>query len=273
MMHASKSERAANEAMVNTVDRIAVWALVLGVVLLALSAVGLLGQQVPDELTLDDAIALAKSNNLTFLSTANDQAAADWQVREAWAQFVPSVTTNIGGPWQEAGAQRFGSFVFEGQRTDWLYTGYGIDASMRIDGRSIFGVPAARANRRATEARSTSPEFELDSRVGFQYMTVLRAEDGVDVAQRQLDRARQNLRIVNTRVEMGPAARTEGKQVEVDLGRAEVVLIQAERDLRQARLMLSEQIGVIVPGDMRHSSEFEVFEPDFEVSDPLVMST
>lgn len=99
MTHASKSERAANEAMVNTVDRIAVRALVLGVVLLALSAVGLLGQQVPDELTLDDAIALAKSNNPTFLSTANDQAAANWQVREAWAQFVPSVTTNIGGTW------------------------------------------------------------------------------------------------------------------------------------------------------------------------------
>lgn len=272
-MNEPKGDRVANfRAIFDRLDRIAFRALVLGSALLALSSTSLFAQQVPDELTLDDAIALAKANNPTFLSTANDQPAANWQVREAWAQFVPSVTTSLGGTWQEAGQQRFGSVVFEGQSTDWLYTGYGFNANMTIDGQTIFGVPAARANKRATQARISSAEFNLESLVALQYMTVLRAQDGVDVAQRQLDRARQNLQIVTTRVETGAAAGTDGKQAEVDLGRAEVGLIQAERDLRQSRLLLSEQIGVVVPSDVLLSSAFEVFEPALDVDGLLAAS-
>ena len=88
-------------------------------VLLALSATSLLGQQAPRELTLEEAIVLAKANNPAFLSTQNDQASASWMVREAFAQFVPSVTTNASGTWMEAGTQRFGTIVFEDQITDW----------------------------------------------------------------------------------------------------------------------------------------------------------
>jgi len=241
-------------------------------VLLALSATSLLGQQAPGELTLAEAIALAKTNNPGFLSTQNDQASADWQVREAYAQFVPSVRTSVFGTWQEAGSQRFGTIVFEDQITDWAFSGYAFDFGMTIDGNSIYGIGNARANKRATEARITSAEFNLESTVGLQYMTVLRAIDGVDVAQRQLDRAHQNLQIIQTRVQTGAVAGTEGKQAEVDLGRAEVSLIQAQRDLRRSRLQLSEQLGVSLPSDVQLLSEFEVFEPDYDLEAMLTMS-
>lgn len=253
--------------MFETVDRIALRVLVVGLVLLAISAVGAAGQQVPVELSLDDAIDLAKGNSPTFLSTANDQPAADWQVREAYAQFLPSVNTSLFGTWQEAGSQRFGTIVFPGQSTDWLYTGYAVNFGMTIDGNTIFGIPNARANKRATEERINAAEFNLESSVALQYMAVLRGMEGVDVAQRQLDRARQNLQIVQTRVETGAAAGTDGRQAEVDLGRAEVALIQAERDLRQARLLLQEQLGVPIDENVRLSSEFELFEPDFDIDE------
>lgn len=271
-MNDQEGERVVNRAMVARIDRVAVRALGAGLVLLALSATSVLGQQSPDQLTLEDAIGLAKANNPTFLSTQNDQAAANWQVREAYAQFLPSVRTNFSGTWQEAGAQRFGAFVFEGQSTDWLYTGYGVNLGMTIDGNTIFGVSNARSNRRATEARIDAAEFNLESLVALQYMTVLRAADGLDVAQRQLDRAQQNLQIVRTRVQTGAAAGTDGRQAEVDLGRAEVGVIQAERDLRQARLLLSEQLGVSLDDDVRFLSEFQVFEPEFDVTELMSVS-
>lgn len=245
-------------------DGIAARVLMIALLLMALYANALLGQEAPFQLTLEDAISLAKGNNPTFLSTQNDQSAANWQVREAYAQFLPSVNTSMFGTWQEAGAQRFGTIVFEGS-TNMLYSGYGINLGMTIDGNTIFGIPNARANKRATQARVTAAEFNLESTVAFQYMAALRALDGVDVAQRQLDRARQNLQIVNTRVSTGAAAGTDGKQAEVDLGRAEVTLIQAQRDLRQARLLLAEQLGVSLDQDVRLSSEFEVFQPDYDV--------
>lgn len=253
--------------MVAAVDRIAMRVLVVGLVLLAISAVGVSGQQVPNELSLEEAIVLAKAHNPGFLSTANDQASADWQVREAYAQFIPSVRTSLAGTWQEAGSQRFGAVIFEGASTDWLYTGYSVNFGMTIDGNTIFGVPQSRANRTATEARIDAAEFNLESVVALQYMQVLRTMEGVDVAQRQLDRAQQNFQIVRTRVETGAAAGTEGTQAEVDLGRAEVALIQAQRDLRQARLLLQEQVGVPIDEDVRLISGFEVFEPDFDIEE------
>ncbi len=259
-------------AWVKTVDRIALRALGVGVLLLMMFATAAYGQSLPEELTLEEAIVLAKSNNPAFLSTANDQAAANWQVREAWAQFIPSVRTSAFGSWQEAGSQRFGTIVFEGQSTDWAFSGYNVNFGMTLDGNTLFGVGNARANSRATAARIDSEEFNLESLTALQYMTVLRAQDGVDVAQRQLDRAQQNLQIVETRVSTGAVAGTDVKQAEVDLGRAEVTMIQAERDVRAARLRLQEQIGIEMGSGVRLSSEFEVFEPSFDLDELLVWS-
>jgi outer membrane protein len=233
----------------------------LGAILVFTSVLG--AQQTPTELTLEDAIALAKGSSPTFLSAQNDQAAADWQVREAYAQFLPGVNAQVNGVWQQAGAQRFGTVSFQ-QNTDWYYSGYGISLGMTIDGNAIFGVPNARANKRATEAGIAAAEFQLESTVAFQYMQVLRGQEGVVVAERQVERARQNLQIVQTRVSTGAAAGTEGGQAEVDLGRAEVTLIQAQRTLSQARLLLAEQLGITLGDDVVLSSAFEVFEPAFD---------
>jgi outer membrane protein TolC len=238
----------------------------------ALLATSVVGQMVPQELTLEEAIGLAKSNNPTFLSTQNDQAAAGWQVREAYASFLPTATASGSANYTEAGVQRFGTVTLEDQTTDWYSSSYNLSLNWTLSGNTIFGVSNARANRRAIDARVDAAEFGLESNVAFQYMAVLRAQDGVDVAQRQLDRARQNLQIVNTRVSTGAAAGVEGRQAEVDLGRAEVVLIQAQRDLRQARLMLAEQLGVQLDEDVRLSSAFDVFEPDFDPQELLELA-
>ncbi len=240
-------------------------AIASALVLLALAASALVGQQAPTELTLDEAIRLAKLNNPIFLSTQNDRGPAAWQRREAYASFLPTVNASGGLGWQEAGQQRFGTVVFDQQTTDWAFSSYNLSLNWNLSGQEIFGVPNARANERATGARIDAAEFDLESRVAFQYMSALRAQDQADVAQRQLDRAQQNLRIVNTRVETGASAGTEGKQAEVDLGRVEVALIQAQRDVRQGKLLLAEQLGVPLPVDVELASAFEVFEPDYEL--------
>jgi len=238
-------------------------------VLLALTATVLVGQQVPRQLTVDDAIRLAKLNNPTYLSTRNDVSQANWQEREAYAAFLPTVSANGAAGYQEAGVQRIGTLVFDDQITDWAFSSYGLNFSMTISGQTIFGIPNARANKRATQARVGAAEWNLESIVAFQYMAALRAQDQLDVAQRQLDRARQNFQIVSTRVETGAAAGTDGKQAEVDLGRAEVALIQGQRDVRQSRFLLAEQLGVQVGADVELSSQFEIFEPDFQVEELL----
>lgn len=228
---------------------------------------GAVGQEGPERLTLEAAVDLARANNPGFLSTRNDRGVAAWQEREAYGSFLPSVDASGSAGFTEAGTQRIGTLDFGAQGTDWYSSSYNLGLTWTLSGNTIFGVSNARSNRRATEARVDAAEFDLESRVALQYMAALRARDQVEVAERQLDRARQNLRLVEGRVSAGDAAGTEGTQAEVDLGRAEVGLIQAERDLRQAKLLLGEQIGLGLDPDVELVSEFEIFEPTYDVDD------
>ncbi len=245
--------------------------LAAALVLLGLAATALAGQTVPKQLTLDEAIRLARDYNPTYRSTENDRPSADWQTREAYSAFLPTVNAGSSATWQQGGKQYVGSVSVgdETAGTDFYQSYYRLSANWQLNGNTIFGVPAARANRKAVDARITAAEFNLESQVALQYMAVLRGQDGVDVAQRQVDRAEQNKKIVETRVSSGAAAGTEGKQAEIDLGRAQVALIQARRQFRDATALLGEQMGVPLPEDTELASEFKVFEPTWTLEDLL----
>lgn len=234
---------------------------------------GVAAQSVSGTLTLGDALRLARGNNPGFLSTRNDVGAADWRVREAYGAFLPQVSASGSASYTEAGVQRIGTLDFGAQSTDWYSSRYSVNVSWTLDGATLFGVPNAKANRAAAEAGVASAAYNLESVVTLQYMAALRARDGVAVARRQLERARQNLRLVETRVASGAAAGTEGKQAEVDVGRAEVGLIQARRQYREAVALLAEQIGVVLDeAGVDLSSSFEVFEPTWDREELLAWS-
>jgi outer membrane protein len=232
-------------------------------VALALGATALVAQDT-QALSLGEAIEVAKRNNPNYRITANDQAVADWSVREAYGNLLPGVTAGGSASYTEAGVQRFGTVDLGVQTTDWYSSGYSLSFSWGISGNAIFGVSSARAAQESTAAGIRAAEFNLESQVTLQYMTTLRARDAVAVASDQFERARQNLDIVQTRVSMEDVAATEGRQAEVDLGRAEVALLQAERLFRAEQHRLMEQMGVPLEGQIDLVSEFEVFEPTWD---------
>ncbi len=240
--------------------------------LLAAAVATASAQEAPPSLTLDEAIRLAKDFNPTYQSTRNDRPAADWRLREAYSGFLPTASANSSFSWVEGGAQRFGTVDLGTSGTDWYQSYYNLSVSWQLDGSTVFGLPAARANQRAVDARITAAEFDLESQVAMQYMAVLRAQDGVEVAQRQLERAAQNLQIVRSRVSSGAAAGTDGTQAEVDLGRAEVGLIQAQRQYREGMALLAERLGTTLEGDTRLSSAFPVFQPGWDRDELMALA-
>lgn len=238
-------------------------ALAGALVALAFGAAALVAQET-QPLSLAEAIDVAKRNNPTYRIAANDQAAADWGVREAYGNLLPGVTAGGSASYTEAGVQRFGTVDLGVQTTDWYSSGYSLSFNWGISGNTIFGVSSARAAQESTAAGIRAAEFNLENQVTLQYMAALRARDAVAVARDQFDRARQNLDIVETRVSMEDVAATEGRQAEVDLGRAEVALLQAERLFRAEQHRLMEQMGMPMEGELDLVSEFEVFEPTWD---------
>ena len=241
---------------------------------LLVTATAALGQTT--QLSLDEAIDIAKANNPLFLSTANDVDQANWEAREAYGQFLPSFTVGGGAQYTDAGVQRFGVFTgsdISAGTTDYFISDYFMQAQFNFSGQTLFRARTARANSRATRARVGAAEFNLESAVTVQYLAALRAREAVEVAERQVARWNANHETVSGRVQAGAALSTDGKQAEVDLGRAQVTLLQAENLYRTEVARLMEQMGNALDGSPELVSDFQVFEPSWDRDELLVMAS
>ncbi len=223
-------------------------------------------QEQPWRLSLDEAVELAKRNNPTYLQVQEQVSAASWGVREAYASFLPSVNTSAGLQYVGAGTQRFGIFTgadIGAGTTDYYLSDYSLSLNYQLSGATFFNLASSRADKRAATASVRAAEYNLEFNVTQQYLTALRARDAVEVARRQVERAEENYELATARAEAGAVPGTDAKQAEVERGRAQVALIQAENDYRVQRLILLERIGVPSARPLVLVSEFEVFEPEW----------
>ncbi len=200
----------------------------------------------PRILTLEEAISLAQRHNPAFLTRSNDTGVAEWGVREAYAGFLPTVTTNMRAQYVAAGTQSFGTFTgadIGAGSTDYFLSDYALRLNLSLSGRTFFRAKRARAERGAAYAGVEAASFTLSTDVTRQYLLTLRAQEGVRVAERQFQRADENFELASARVRVGSAVATEGKQAEVERGRAEVAVLGAHNLLAAERLRLVEQLG------------------------------
>lgn len=227
-------------------------------------ATPVLARQEPSPtLTLEEAIALARRNNPDYLAQRNNSTSADWSVREAYGALLPGASANTSLSWQGAGTQRFGIFTGEdfglgSSTTDYYSSSYGLSLSYRLSGSSLIAPGREKASRRAVEAGIEAAEFTLDANVTRGYLAVLRAQDGVTLARSELARAEENLKYAQARVQVGAAIPMETKQAEVERGRAQVALLQADNLVRTERLRLMQVLGVQFDGEMLLTSRFDV---------------
>jgi outer membrane protein TolC len=232
--------------------------------LMLLSPVGAAAQQPAATLTLDDAIRLARINNPGYLARTTDARDADWAVRSAYASLLPGATVSTTFGYQGSGTPRFGSFTggdFGLARTPgYLTSGYTIGLNYQLSGATVLAPTREQASRRAVMAGIEAAAFNLDALVTRQYLAVLQAQDGLTLAQQELERARDVRRLAAARVAVGEAIPLEAMQAEVQEGRAEVALLQAQNQVDTERLRLIETLGIDIDDELVLTSTF-VVEP------------
>jgi outer membrane protein len=227
-------------------------------------------------MTLAEAIALARRNNPDYLAQQNDAGVADWAVREAYGALLPGASVSTSFGWQGAGTPRFGIFTGDdfgiGETTSYYSSSYSLGLNYRLTGASLLAPRQEKANRRATEATIDAAGSALDRAVTTQYLTVLRAQDGVTLARAELERARENLKFAEARVQVGAAIALETKQAQVETGRAEVALLQAENAVQVELHRLMQQIGVPLERAVTLTSTFSVIQLPFTQQDLITMA-
>lgn len=233
-------------------------------------------QQPPATLSLEEAVELARRYSPGYRAQLNDEGVADWAVRSAYGSLLPSLSVSSGIDWRAGGTPRFGLFSSQdvglGRTPDQLFSDYFISVGFQFSGRTFFRMAQERAARAATRARIQAASFTLDSDVTRAYLSALRARDAVELSKKELERAQEALRLAQGRFEAGAASRLDAAQAEVDQGRAEVTLLQAQSTEETEKLRLLQRIGLELDRDVELTTELKLFEPQWELEELTVFA-
>jgi len=232
------------------------------------------GQSVPASLSLADAIALARQNSPAYRQTLNDRNPAAWGARNAYANFLPSLSASGGWGYAGAGQQRFLTQSFS-QGVGAYSTSYSLGLNWQLSGATISQPGLKRAQLAAADADITGAETNLIATMTDQYLTVLQARENAAVAQTRVDHDEQFLKFAQARFTVGRATLIDVRQAEVARGQAAVGLLRARTVVEVEKLRLFQIMGVKPPTDVATvelTDTFPVTAPPWKLDDLLTMA-
>jgi outer membrane protein TolC len=210
--------------------------------LIVLSAGPVLAQTPDRVVTLEEARRLAWLNDPVTVGAETSLELAEASRREAFGSFLPTVSLN--GIYGNSSNQRFDQAT--GRLVSTSYTAQtNVSYDLFTAGRRFISYRAAGANVEAADASLREARYRTSLETTSNFYEVVATSELAAVAQQRLTRARQQLEFANTRLEVGTGTRSDVLRAELEVGNAELALIDAESAHRSARLALGRQIGVV----------------------------
>jgi outer membrane protein len=219
-------------------------------------------------LTLEEAIALARQNNPTFLQTKTAKNLADAQLRSAYGGLLPSSNVSFGTRYQQGG-QQFIQGAQLGVNSDQLQANYSLSLFYQLNGSTLMSPRAAKASREAAEADVTGAAETLRAGITQQYITVLRAIATAALQDTLVLTQRGNLDLAKARVAVGADNILAVRRAEVALGQAEVQALTAHNTAEIEKVRLFQQIGLQPREDVVLTTTFAVAKPNFSLDSVL----
>jgi len=222
-------------------------------------------EMAPRELSLEDALRIAGESNPLLQADLNNEKVADWTIRATYAALLPSANASSALSWQGSGEQQFGSVTLSQlgftNQPSYYFSSYNLGLSYTLDGRILMAIPQAKSNKRTQVAQGQASLSQNVFQVTQAYLEILRQEEGLHLAQQELERARGNLRLARGRMEVGSGTPLDVRQAEVAVGRTRVNVLVSENGVRTGKYRLMQQMGLEPQDDFILTSAFELQEP------------
>lgn len=221
----------------------------------------------PRQLSLVDAINLARQNSPAYRQAINDEDPAAAQVRAAYGQLLPSVSTSAGIGYTRAGRQTIANQIFS-QGASTISSNYNIGVSLGLSYGAFLAPKQARAQQRVTEENIASAGLNLTADITNQYLLALRADASVLVAEQQVARNEDFLSQAAARFQVGRGDMVEVRQAQVAKSNADVQLLRARQNAVQTRIELLRRMGMPASasaGSLVLTEQFVLSEPRWEL--------
>ena len=223
------------------ISRGALALLVLPLALRAQTADTLAARPIP----LRDAVALAQQNALGAVQARGQIRTAESSVRAARAALLPSLNLTLGQVNQSGDRlDAQGRLVPYLAPQPWTYsTGISSTVNLFDGGRRLNEIRRTRSDVGAAEANEINQRFNIALQVKTQYYTILAARESEAAARAQLEQAQQQLRSSIARTAAGVVTMSDSLRSVVAVGNAQLALITARNNLRNASAALTRLVG------------------------------
>jgi outer membrane protein len=217
------------------------------------------------EYSLPDLFRLALERSETIKISEDDLYIAEREKDKALAVFFPTLSA-FGNHIRYTEEKRQFNFLLQPDYTDeW---GVRLDQSLSLSGREFtaFNIAKETIKKSAFDLNTVKEEKLLN--VSSQYYVLLRAKKGMEIARVNVDRLKKYRDASDTRLKVGEETKTVLLRAEAELAGANSELIEAENNLRIAKVILARTVGINGSYDVKEKR----FEMQTSVSRQLLIS-
>jgi len=193
-----------------------------------------------DVITLEDAIRLSLERAPAAVAAAGAVSSARADLLQSRGALLPNVTAT--GIFANSSNQRFDQAT--GQLVSQNYTSQ-LQGSYEVfgAGRKFANLRASGAGVDAAEARDRAQRFQTILQTTTLFYAAAAATDLLRVAEQRQARAQEQLKFAQVRLDLGTATTSDVLRAEIEVGNAELAVVDAHANLRASELALGRQVG------------------------------
>ncbi|OGC77010.1 MAG: hypothetical protein A2Z27_01160 [candidate division Zixibacteria bacterium RBG_16_50_21] len=203
-------------------------------------------------LTLEECIKSALQNNWTYKSAVWGNKSAGNDVWSAWGRFLPRLDLSFSNNYQDSrlAAPRVinGQIITGGESRN--YQG-GFNASQTIfdGGFNYYNLANKYSSKSSSDYGLLFNKQTLIYDVKLSYFNYLRNKMLLEVQKEVVKRGEQQLKIAQSRFELGSASKSDFLKAKVQYGQDQLALVQAENQVQVAKANLNAIMGQSVDQD------------------------
>lgn len=206
------------------------------------------------ELTMKEAVETGLAFNPSILAAKEALMASDYGIKSAKAAFGPAFSTQYGYTRLDERPQSMGNSA--GTRDNWqlqfnvhqpLFTGFNL----------LTNYEKALLEKEQVASQIENAELQLAMAIQNSFMTLLQARENVRSAEDSLTRLKSHLQVNTAFYEVGLRPKLDVLQAEVDVAKAEQILVAAENAVNTQDAHLNTLLGKNVNESITYKGELE----------------
>jgi outer membrane protein TolC len=217
---------------------------------LLLAPAAVTAQNEPRVMTLDQVVRIAVERDPAAVAAEGALSSARADQLQQMGAWLPSV--NLNSFYGNSSNERFDQAT--GQLQSESYTAQlqgGLD--LFTGGRRVLARRTVNAQVAAADAQYASQRFTTILAATEAFYAAAAASDLLDVAGQRLQRARDQMTAAETRLELGTATQSDVLRAEIEVGNAEIAVLEAQSAMRSTHLDLGRRVGM--EGQVRPADE------------------